>query len=121
MESLTKEFNVSEEQTAEKVGSGDLAVLATPSLVAMLENTAKELLAPALKEDETSVGFLLELKHRAPSPVGAKIVVKATLENSYQGKIDFVLEAFEKEKLIATAQHQRVIVKRAKFMAQLID
>lgn len=46
MKKLTQLYQVKEEQTALNMGSGDLEVLATPALVAMMENCAKQLLAP---------------------------------------------------------------------------
>lgn len=50
-EMFTKEFLVKESQTAKMLGSGDLEVLGTPALAAMIEQTAKE----AVK-DQLSVG-----------------------------------------------------------------
>lgn len=43
MEEFLKEFVVGSKDTAEEIGSGDLAVLATPVMIAMVENTAKSI------------------------------------------------------------------------------
>ncbi|MGM0239353.1 thioesterase family protein [Enterococcus sp. AZ103] len=117
MEKLTKEFVVSAVDTAEKLGSGDLAVLATPRLVAMMENTAKNMLD--LASNMTSVGFIMEMKHLAPSPVGAQIIVTAEILERGERTVDFTLSAYAGDTLIATANHQRVIVNRLKFMEKI--
>ena len=39
MTELIKHYHVTEEQSAKAVGSGSLLVLATPSAIAMVENT----------------------------------------------------------------------------------
>lgn len=117
MEKLTKEFTVLSEDTAEKIGSGDLAVLATPRLVAMMENTAKDMLD--LSAELTSVGFIMELKHLAPSLVGAKITITAEIVEKNQRKVDFELSAYDENKLVGTANHQRVIVNRLNFMEKI--
>lgn len=117
MEKLTKEFVVSATDTAEKLGSGDLAVLATPRLVAMMENTAKNMLD--LASNMTSVGFIMEMKHLAPSLVGAQIIVTAEILERGERTVDFTLSAYAEDTLIATANHQRVIVNRLKFMEKI--
>ena len=60
MKKLIQLYQVKEEQTALKMGSGDLEVLATPALVAMMENCAKQLLAPELSSEQTSVGLKMK-------------------------------------------------------------
>ncbi|OJG46631.1 hypothetical protein RV04_GL001059 [Enterococcus hermanniensis] len=98
------------------MGSGDLEVLATPALVAMMENCSKELLTGYLTAEQTSVGFSLELKHLAPSKVGAVIQVTAEITKQTERKVLFLIQAFQQEQLIGQALHQRVVVKKATFL-----
>ena len=119
MKKLTQQYRVSEDQTALKMGSGDLEVLATPALVAMMENCAKILLAPYLSADQTSVGFKMELKHLAPTDVGAEVKVISEIIETNEKKVVFSIKAYEEERLIGEAIHQRVIVGTAAFLKKL--
>ncbi len=57
---------ITEKDTAEKVRSGSLPVLATPVLSAAMEEAACKALAPHLTEGETTVGGSISLIHKAP-------------------------------------------------------
>lgn len=119
MKKLTQQYRVSEYQTALKMGSGDLEVLATPALVAMMENCAKILLAPELSADQTSVGFKMELKHLAPTAIGAEVKVISEIIEADSRKVSFSIKVFEGEQLIGEAYHQRVIVQTATFLKKM--
>ncbi|MGG5316574.1 thioesterase family protein [Enterococcus sp. AZ072] len=112
-------YDVTENITAEKVGSGDLPVLSTPALLAMMENCAKELLSTQLSDQETSVGSSVELKHLGPSPVGATINVQAVITEHTNKKVTFQIEAYENAKMIGQALHTRVIVDNEQFMRKM--
>jgi len=119
MKKLTKQYRVTSVLTALEMGSGDLEVLATPALVAMMENCAKLLIAPELSSENTSVGFKMELKHLAPTAVGSEVKVEAQIEEADKNKISFSIKAFEGEQLIGEAFHQRVIVETSAFLKKL--
>ena len=74
-EMFTKEF-LKESQTAKMLGSGDLEVLGTPALAAMIEQTAKEAVKDQLSVGETTVGTVLELRHLFPSAVGRQSLLR---------------------------------------------
>lgn len=113
-----KEFVVSNEMTAKVMGSGDLSVLATPALVACVENTCKEFVAPELANGETTVGSLIELEHLRPSKVDAVFTVEiVALEK--QRKLQFRFDVFEGEQKIATGKHIRAVVQTDQFLARL--
>ena len=73
---------VTEQNTAISVGSGSLAVYATPAMLALIEKAACEAIAPLLSEGETTVGTLLNVKHLAATPVG--MAVSATAEGTHE-------------------------------------
>ena len=76
MKKNTQHFVVEETQTAHALGSGELEVLATPALAAMIENTCMKSVEQELSDGETTVGTLLNLSHRRPSKVGQEITVQ---------------------------------------------
>lgn len=121
MEEFSKEFVVGSKDTAEEIGSGDLAVLATPVLIAMVENTAKEYLHKELASEETSVGTEIEAKHLRPSQVGAQITVKVKVDSQEKAKINFSFEAFDNGKIIATGTHQRAVILTDVFLERLAN
>ncbi|GCF92800.1 thioesterase [Enterococcus florum] len=119
MTKYTMTFSVTSNDTAKKLGSGDLDVLGTPRLVAMMEHCAKDLLRKQLKEEETSVGYKLDLKHLAPTTVGSELTINAELVEQSGNRAFFVLEAYEQDVLVGKAKHERVVVDSAKFLAKL--
>ncbi|HAH79032.1 MAG TPA: dihydrolipoamide acyltransferase, partial [Ruminococcaceae bacterium] len=76
---LTKEYTVTKEMLAARMGSGSLPVLATPAVVALFEGAAAELAADYLEEGRTTVGTRIDVRHTAPTPCGAKLTVEAEL------------------------------------------
>ncbi|MGX7204341.1 thioesterase family protein [Enterococcus pingfangensis] len=119
MKKLTKQYQVQTDQTAVEMGSGDLNVLATPALVAMMENCAKDLLADDLSAEQTSVGVAMNVKHLAPTAVGATVAVEAELLETTRNKRSFSIKAFDKEQMIGEGTHQRVIVETDVFLKKL--
>lgn len=119
MSTFTKEYVVTFDQTALAMESGDLEVLATPALVAMMENCSKELLKSYLTSEQTSVGAAIEMKHLAPSKVETVIKVTAEIIEQTERKILFSIQAFQQEQLIGSASHCRVIVEKATFLKKM--
>lgn len=120
-EMFTKEFLVKESQTAKMLGSGDLEVLGTPALAAMIEQTAKEAVKDQLSVGgETTVGTVLELRHLFPSAVGgATIVVTMTSIEQTAHKIRYEFVAYEGERQIAKGSHQRAVVEIDSFLKRI--
>ena len=121
---VNKEFKqnylVQDNNTATFMGSGDLEVLATPSLVAFMENAAKEYLNTFLPEELGSVGSNININHIAPTLVGKEITVQGKITEIIKEKIIiFSLEAFEADKKIGDAAHTRVIINNEKFLGKL--
>ena len=113
-------YTVAENNTAKNMGSGDLDVLATPSLVAFMENAAKNYLNTFLTDDLGSVGSNININHLAPTLVGKEITVQGQVTEIIKEKIIvFSLEAFEADKKIGDATHTRVIINNEKFLSKL--
>lgn len=113
-------YVVKNENSAENMGSGDLAVLSTPSLVAFMENAAKNYLNKFLPEELGSVGSNININHIAPTLIGKSITVRGKItEVIKEKKIKFSIEAYEKDKKIGEAEHTRVIINNTKFLEKL--
>lgn len=119
---FSQQYTVTENNTAKFMGSGDLDVLATPSLVAFMENAAKNYLNSFLTEDLGSVGSNININHIAPTLVGKKIIITGKITQVIKDKIIiFSLEAFENDKKIGDAEHTRVIINNEKFISKLTN
>lgn len=56
----TSSLTVTEALTAKAMGSGDMPVLATPAMMALMENAAMLAVSPELPEGSTTVGGHIE-------------------------------------------------------------
>lgn len=108
-------LTVSPTDTAIALGSGDLAVVGTPRLVALCEEAAVAVLTGHVSSDETSVGTSIALDHLAASAVGATVIAIAAVTAVNGRKISFDVEVREGDRVVAKGTHARVIVNRARF------
>ncbi|RNL65291.1 thioesterase [Nocardioides marmoriginsengisoli] len=116
--SSTREFVVSEADTAAAVGSGSLPVLGTPVLLAWCEAVTCDVLG--LTSPQTSVGTRVALEHLAASKVGATVVVTATVAYADGRLVRFEVDAREPEgKLLGSGEITRVVVDAERFLGRL--
>jgi fluoroacetyl-CoA thioesterase len=108
---------VTEEATAIALGSGDVPVLGTPAVLALMERAACLAIAPAIADGDTTVGTSAQLEHRAPSRIGAEVVATAELVSVDGRALEFSCEVREGSTVVATAGHRRVVVNRERFVA----
>ena len=119
--SLTKEYAVTQELLASRMGSGTLPVLATPAVAAFFENAAAELAAGYLAEGETTVGSKITVEHLAPTAPGGKITVTAELVGREKRAFRFRLSASDEAGPIAAGTHERVAVRSERFLQKAQD
>ena len=110
---------VSPEDTAEALGSGDVPVLGTPRVVALVEAATVAALAGRLAVGETSVGTRVDLEHLRPSAVGAEVRAEATLERVEGARLEFTVAVTADGRDVARGRVERMVVSRAKFLSRL--
>ena len=115
----TSQLMVTEDLTAAKMGSGDMPVLATPAMMALMENAAMLAVAPHLPEGCTTVGGHITSSHLKPSKLGDMVTATATVTRVEGKKIEFKVEAHCGDTLLGEGTHLRFIVERNKFMSRL--
>ncbi len=108
-------FVVEEKHCIEFATDGMPAVLSTPNLIGILERTARHAIAPFLAADERSVGVEIELRHLAPSPLGATVTATARVIGHDGRFVDFQIEARDGVELIARGVHKRAVVRTGSF------
>lgn len=116
---FTSQLTVDESVTAVALGSGDLPVLATPALIALMENAAMLAVAPSLPDGCTTVGGQIACTHLKPSRMGESVTAVAQVTHVEGKRIDYSISAFAGGLLIGEGTHQRFIVEREKFMSRL--
>ena len=115
----TSQLKVTEAVLAISIGSGDLPVLATPAMMALMENAAMLAVAPHLPEGSTTVGDHISASHIKPTPIGETVTATATVVKVDGKKIEFEVKAHCGGILLGEGTHLRFIVDREKFMSRL--
>ena len=110
---------VSECNTASALGSGDMDVLATPAMVALMENAAMMAVADHLPEGSTTVDVEISTSHLKASAIGANVVAQACLEEVDGRRLKFSLKAWDDAGVIGEGVHTRFIVDRERFLSKL--
>lgn len=107
---------VCRENTAARMGSGDMEVFATPAMMALMENAAMTAVAAELPEGSTTVGAEMNATHIKPSGLGAEITATAVLTEVEGRKLTFNVGARDAGGMIGEGVHIRYVVDRRKFM-----
>jgi predicted thioesterase len=109
---------VTDDDTAAALGSGDLAVLGTPRLLAWCEEATRGALD--LDEAETSVGTRVELEHLAASAVGTDVTATATAVHRDGRLVRFQVVAHDDDgTVLASGEITRIILDREGFLARV--
>lgn len=106
---------VTEDKTAHALGSGNVEVYSTPSLVALLEAAAVDALQSRLGEGQTSVGTSLTIKHLSATPIGMTVTATALLKEIDGRRLVFEVSASDEVELIGQGVHERFIIDRERF------
>lgn len=110
---------VGENDTAIAAGSGDLSVLATPVLIALMEAAACNALIGRVPRQMTTVGSHIDVRHLAPSPLGVSVTAHATIIEVSGSKVAFTVSATHdvdgRAVDIGRGTHVRVLVDRDTF------
>lgn len=114
------QFVVDQKHVIDFATDGMPAVLSTPNLIGLLERTARKALEPFLDADERSVGIEIELRHLAPTPLGAQVTCITRVFQVDGRKVNFQIEAREGNQLIARGLHKRAVVRVQSFANQVL-
>ena len=104
-------FVVEQKHVIEFASDGMPAVLSTPNLIAIIERTARQSLVPFLDADERTVGAEIEMRHLAPTPLGARVTVTTRVISTEGRSVQFQIEARDEHEIIARGIHKRAIIR----------
>jgi len=109
-------LTVTDADTAVTFGTGEVAVLATPRVVALCEEAARLAVAAALSQGETTVSSRVELSHVTPVAVGATVRAEAILERVEGRRLVFAVSVADSRGLVAAGRVTRVVVETDRFL-----
>lgn len=115
----TSELTVTDAVTAIRMGSGDMPVLATPAMMALMENAAMLAVADELPEGSTTVGGHIASSHLRPSKIGEVVRAVAEVTKVDGRKIEFNVSAYSGDVLLGEGTHLRFILDRERFMSKI--
>ena len=110
------ELTVTEADTAQALGSGDVPVLGTPRLVALCEEACCRAVDGDLGPGETTVGMRVQLDHLAPTAVGLTVTADVTLEKCEGRRLTFTATVNDPHGLVGAGKLTRVVVDRERFL-----
>jgi predicted thioesterase len=109
------ELIVAPEHTAPFVGSGRIAVLATPVMINVIEAAALAAIEHLLPAGHQSLGIHLDVRHFAATPVGLRVTASAEVLQVEGRTVSFRVDVQDEREAIGGGTHQRVVVSVARF------
>ena len=113
------EETVDRKNVASAVGSGLLDVYSTPSMIALIEKTAKDSVEPYLESGQGTVGMHLEVDHLAPTPIGETVRAESELIEAEGRVLTFSVSVYSRVEKIGQAIHKRCIIFNDRFEAKM--
>ena len=112
------EVLVTEDLTAREVGSGTVAVFATPMMVALMERTCLQSVRPFLEEGQDTVGTRVDVTHSAATPVGMTVRCESELVEIDRRRLVFHVVARDDAGVVGEGTHERFVIDIRKFVAK---
>lgn len=114
------ELTVTDADTAQSLGSGDVPVLGTPRLLALAEAATVAATARQMPGGVTTVGTRAEVEHRAPTPVGRTIAATARLATVDGRRLRFEVTVTDGDVTVAEVVVERSLLDRQRFIAKAL-
>ncbi len=94
--------------------AGHVDKFSTPSMISLMERAAIAAVDPYMEEGQTSVGFEVNVRHLAPSDIGATVIAHAELVEVNRNRLNFNVEAYDGDRKIGEGTHRRAIIDRSR-------
>ena len=115
---------VSEEQTITTtkemgivhLGPDAPSMYSTPAMVSLIEATCVRLMTRYVDPGEQSVGFHVDVRHLAPTPIGKQVTAKVTLQKIDGRRYTFDVEVTNEDGVkIGEGIHERALIDISRF------
>ncbi len=105
----------SEERSALSIGSGNVRVFATVSMIGLMEKTCLDSVLPFLEPGQDTVGIHVNVSHCSATPVGMKVWCESELVEIDRRRLVFKVAAYDESGLIGEGTHERFIIDKDRF------
>ena len=116
---MTIEKGVTASMTASHVGSGGVDVLATPTMILLFEQTARDSVQDRLPKGFTTVGVKVDIEHVSATPAGEMVTVSTRVVSVDGCFIEYRVEAHDEHHRIGGGVHRRCVVDLERFIKRL--
>jgi predicted thioesterase len=113
--SFRRQFIVDESRAISFMGPA-LRVYATPWIVQDLEYACRDWLLGHIGSHEDSVGFVVEIQHKRPTPLGMAVTHDGEVVAVEGDRVTFEVVVRDPVEIVATARHTRVVVDKARLV-----
>jgi len=94
------------------------SMYSTPAMVSLIEATCVRLMTRYVDPGEQSVGFHIDVRHLAPTPIGKQVTAKVTLQKIDGRRYTFGVEVTNEDGVkIGEGIHERALIDIARFAA----
>ena len=93
--------------------------MATPIMIALMEEVPHNLVDPLLEPGKLSVGTNLDVYHLAATPIGMRLTARAELLSIDGRTLTFRVEAHDERERVGEGTHTRAIISLEPFLARL--
>lgn len=115
----TREIIVTRDMTVAHFHEHMPEVYGTPIMIYHMEVTAEQAIRDYLPDGWITVGVVVNVKHLAATPVGAKVTTRAEVIEVGENTIKFAVEAHDGFEKIGEGVHIRAPVEMARFMRKV--
>ena len=115
----TQEIEVTREMTVANFHEHMPEVYGTPIMIFHMEETAASAIQEYLPEGWVTVGVVVNVKHLAATPVGARVTTRAEVIEVGDHTIKFTVEAHDGFEKIGEGLHVRAPVEMERFMKKV--
>ena len=109
---------VTEAVTAASFREGLMPVLATPYLVAFLEDVAAQCVEGELPDSQITLGTAVNIRHLSATPVGMEVTCEAVLTGIDRRRLTFDVRAWDAASPICEGTHERFIADKERFIRE---
>ena len=107
---------VSENETAEILGSGGLPVYSTPSMICLMELTAFRY---GEQFDKQTVGTKVNISHLRACKPGTEVTAEAEVIEVEGRRILYKVSVYDANGIMGEGTHERFVIDPERFMAKL--